>query len=271
MNQTTSKHLIALGLSGLLLASCSPGDSRDSASSSQSEEPQSQVASKSTESSSTEETSTSSSTEKSSMPEKAESESADDLPTQLQMDSEFVWLPSFFPEGTAPVSSEIVTNEPDEYDVLYMSEDSSRQVEVAGRIYPTQEAALQNIEETVNGSVSVPDNEEMSYDLGYGITGYIEGAAGNSYLGWQEGNWTFTIHSRLQDEWDVQGIAEKIVEHLESKFLPAPSQRGTVYINYSDKDTDPHIQILWNNDNRVYEVNTVQTPIDAIDIITSME
>jgi hypothetical protein len=37
-------------------------------------------------------------------------------------------------------------------------------------------------------------------DLGHGIKGFSEGAAGHSYLNWREGNWILQIHSLLKDQ-----------------------------------------------------------------------
>ncbi|AZP05573.1 hypothetical protein [Jeotgalibaca ciconiae] len=270
MTLASYKQLIALGFSGLLLASCSTEVPENSAESdSISEEIQSQETSNE-ESIGSEESSVSEELES----EEIESESqnsTDDIRSQFEMEDEYVLLPRYFPGFTTPTGVDIISNNPDIYDVVYRNEDGNQQIEVLSRIYDSQDGALQNIEEVINGSVAVPENEESAYDLGYGITGYGEAGAGNFYFGWEEGNWTFTIHSHLQDDWDVHGIATRMVEYLEENYLPAPSQRGTMYIDYPEKDRDPEVHVLWNVDNRVYEVSTVSTPIEAMDSIISME
>lgn len=43
------------------------------------------------------------------------------------------------------------------------------------------------------------DNGGQPVDLGYNITGYKQGAAGSSYLSWQEGNWSLVV--RLKYQW----------------------------------------------------------------------
>lgn len=41
------------------------------------------------------------------------------------------------------------------------------------------------------------DNGGQPVDLGYNITGYKQGAAGSSYLSWQEGNWSLVVRPQI--------------------------------------------------------------------------
>lgn len=50
---------------------------------------------------------------------------------------------------------------------------------------------------------------DMAVDLGHGIKGMSEGAAGSQYLTWQEGRWTLQIRSVSEDEMNNPGIAKK--------------------------------------------------------------
>ena len=46
-----------------------------------------------------------------------------------------------------------------------------------------------------NAVNQIIDNGGQPVDLGYNITGYKQGAAGSSYLSWQEGNWSLVVRA----------------------------------------------------------------------------
>lgn len=262
MELTLYKKIIFLGVSGLLLAGCSSGATENPTPSASQTAPSQSLA------------------ESSSAPESAGETSkdpeigtfvGDDL-SELLMQPEHILLPTYFPNNeTTAIDAQIVTNEADNYGLVYTYESGTRQIGVSGRIYGTEAAAVQNLEDTTNGAVAVPDNKQGAHDLGHGITGYGEAGSGNYYFGWQEGNWTFTIHSLPEEEPDVHAMAETIVAYLETHPLPAPTTKGTVYIDFAQEGLDPNIHILWNDGDRVYEMNTIQMPTDAFDILLSME
>ena len=49
--------------------------------------------------------------------------------------------------------------------------------------------------EAKNAVNQIIDNGGQPVDLGYNITGYKQGAAGSSYLSWQEGNWSLVVRA----------------------------------------------------------------------------
>ncbi|MBM6614828.1 hypothetical protein JTF06_07980 [Desemzia sp. RIT804] len=260
MTKVSYKPLIALGVCGMLLAGCSSdSDSESAESSTQIEEPESSES----------ETESSSSQEETSDASEEESESSEsELSSELEMDPAVVLLPTYLPENN---NASIVTNTENEYTVAYTDEQGNNLAAVSGIIYTDAGTALAEMEEKMNGAVSVTPNEETAVDLGYGITGYGEGAAGNQYFSWEEGNWDFTIHSLTMDEMDAPGIAKKIVDYLEENMLPAPSEKGMVLIDYPQGGETVSVDIMWQKENRVYELSTSQVPLEALEMVVSME
>lgn len=263
MKSILYKKLIFLGISGILFVGCSQGGGEDSAQISSSQ-------------------STEFLNENSSEVPKTESISpqnseigtfmGDDL-SQLLMQPEYILLPTYFPKNeTTAISVRILTNKVGNYAVIYTYERGTRQISLSGRIYETEAAALQNIDITTNAAVMVPNNAQEVHDLGHGITGYGEAYAGAYYFGWQAGNWIFTTHSLPGKESDIHTMAESIVKYFQTNPLPTPTTKGTVYLDFAQEEgMDANIHILWNDGNRVYEMNTIQTPSDAFDILLSTE
>lgn len=266
MKKVSYKPLIVFGICGTLLIGCSSeSDSESVDSSSQIEESQSNESSNSvsseTDSSSSQEESSDSSQEESKAPES-------EVRSELKMDSAVVLLPTYLPENNR---SNIVTNSEDDYTVAYTDEQGNDLASVSGTIYTDVNTALAEMEANMNGAVSVTPNEESAVDLGYGITGYGEGAAGSQYFSWEEGNWDFTIHSLSVDEMDAPGIAKKVVDYLEENSLPAPSEKGMILIDYPQGGESVSVDIIWQKENRVYEITTSQVPIEALEMVVSME
>lgn len=268
MTKVSYKPLLALGVCGILLVGCSSNsDSESAESSSQIEESQSSEPASSMSSES--ETESSSSQEESSDTSEEENESSEsEVGSELVMDPAVVLLPTYLPENN---NASIVTNSEDEYTVAYTDEQGNDLAAVSGTIYTDADTALAEMEAKMNGAVSVTPNEETAVDLGDGITGYGEGAAGSQYFGWEEGNWDFTIHSLTMDEMDAPGIAKKIVAYLEENSLPAPSEKGLILIDYPQGGDTVSVDIMWQKENRVYELSTSQVPLEALEMVVSME
>lgn len=78
------------------------------------------------------------------------------------------------------------------------------------------------------------DTNGQKMDLGHQITGYQQGAAGSSYLEWQEGNWRIRIRGNNIDGQEPLPLAKEIVAYLEENRLPAPEQFGKITIDMGD-------------------------------------
>lgn len=267
MTKVSYKPLAVLGVCGILLAGCSSdSDSEPAESSSQIEESQSSESASSM-SSETEADSSSSQEESSDTSEESES-SESEASSELKMDPAVVLLPTYMLENSR---ANIVNNNENEYTIAYTDEQGNDLACVSGTIYTDADTALTEMEAKMNGAVSVTPNEETAVDLGYDITGYAEGAAGNQYFSWEEGNWDFTIHSLSVDEMNAPGIAKKIVAYLEENSLPAPSEKGMVLIDYPQGGESVSVDIMWQKENRVYELSTSQVPLEALEMVISME
>lgn len=268
MTKVSYKPLVALGVCGILLVGCSSDpDSESAESSSQIEETQSSESASSM--SSETDTESSSSKEESSDASEVESASSEsEVSSELKMDPAVVLLPTYMLENSR---ANIVNNSEDEYTIAYTDEQGNDLAAVSGTIYTDADTALAEMEAKMNGAVSVTPNEETAVDLGYDITGYAEGAAGSQYFSWEEGNWDFTIHSLSVDEMDAPGIAKKIVAYLEENSLPAPSEKGMVLIDYPQGGESVSVDIMWQKENRVYELSTSQVPLEALEMVVSME
>lgn len=116
---------------------------------------------------------------------------------------------------------------------------------------------------------NIPD--EMSVDLGHGIKGMAEGAAGSQYLTWKEGRWTLQIRSVSEDKMNNPGIAKKMVEYLESHTLPAPKDKGFVNVEYPSGGKTVNVTISWQEGKQIHQLQTNQVPNDALGMVASVK
>lgn len=126
-------------------------------------------------------------------------------------------------------------------------------------------------EEAINAIENYREVDQTNTDLGYGIMGFIEGAAGHQYVSWNEGNWLIEIDFPSDPQYAVdtyengEAMAKAIVEYLESNTLPPPSQRGVISIRGFSEH--PETLIRWQQGETVYEIDQkVADPIDALQI-----
>ncbi|WP_117169246.1 hypothetical protein [Paraliobacillus sediminis] len=119
-------------------------------------------------------------------------------------------------------------------------------------------------------SINVESGEEMTLDLGFDIFGkYAEDNLRES-VNWQEGRWFLQVSSMISDKMDIENIATQIVEFLERKLLPAPTV-GYVFVAYDEGGNSVEVNIIWMNDNVVYQLETTEVPINALDMVVSVE
>lgn len=273
MKKKTIPQFLIIGLCGIMLIGCSNNDEPTGTSSSttESEEVESTDTTNSESSSAVSETSSeetaSSSTDQES--QETPSNEPNDISSEFKMIPELVLLPTTFPT-TEPssVTANLITNEGDNYTVSY-TDVQGELAEVTGTVYENPASASEELGTFLNGK-SVEPHEEGSSDLGYGITGYGEGAAGTQQFSWQEGNWLFSIRSVSEDQMDNPGIAKKIVAYLEEHYLPAPKDQGIVYIQYPQGGEEVNVDIRWQKNNIIYQLKTTRVPLDALEMVVSM-
>lgn len=189
-------------------------------------------------------------------------------------------LAEMYPEDTLPTYvltadlPEYVTaattgvDDQDNFNIFYYAEDTPYEVNdpavnrltpiasLTKTTYRTEEAAI----EAVNQVLDLQGDE---VDLGYDITGYLQGAAGSTYLNWQEGNWSLLIQANNMNEEDPVPLAESVVEYLEEVYLPEPSSVGQVRLSPAEGETYEDNTVVWQEDNVVYQVKHID-PMQAV-------
>lgn len=122
---------------------------------------------------------------------------------------------------------------------------------------------------------AAPDSDsipaDMAVDLGNGIKGMQEGAAGTQYLTWQEGRWVLQIQSLSEDRMDQSGIAQKMAEYLESNSLPAPDNAGRISAKYRQGGDTVQNIAAWNKGDVVYQIETQRVPLEALAMTVSVK
>lgn len=111
----------------------------------------------------------------------------------------------------------------------------------------------------------------MTVDLGHGIKGMTEGAAGSQYLTWTEGRWTLQIRSISEDNMNNPGIAKRMVEYLESHTLPAPKDKGFVNVEYPSGGKSVNVTISWQDGKQIHQLQTEQVPLEALGMVVSVK
>lgn len=127
--------------------------------------------------------------------------------------------------------------------------------------YGSKEEAAKEFEEDV-----VEDGLPVS--LGYGITGYRQGAAGSIYLNWREGNWHLSVQTSNIEGEDPVPFAKDVVEFLEKNFLPVPESLGEISFNLATKTLDSN-QLKLQKENVVYTIEH-QEPLAILKMAVSL-
>lgn len=118
-------------------------------------------------------------------------------------------------------------------------------------------------EEAAEAANQVLDLQGEEVDLGNDITGYMQGAAGSTYLNWQEGNWSLLVQANNMNEEDPVPLAQSVVEYLEEVYLPEPSNVGQITLRTSGEETYEDNTVVWQEGNVVYQVKHID-PMHAI-------
>lgn len=113
------------------------------------------------------------------------------------------------------------------------------------------------------------DTNGQQVDLGSRITGYQQGAAGSSFLEWQEGNWRMRIRGNNIEGQDPLPLAKEIVAYLEENSLPAPEQFGKITVDMGDT-TNRAVEVSWQEPKNAYTI-THQDPMSALKMAVSMK
>ena len=127
--------------------------------------------------------------------------------------------------------------------------DSSPYATLTKKTYASTDEAVSQIDYQNDAS----QGNLPKISLGYGLQATVNSGAGQRYLHWNEGNWSFTMHGSPVANEDPTTAARKAVTLLERYRLPAPSQRGSGRLETSAKAGFLTQSLTWNKDNVVYE------------------
>lgn len=112
--------------------------------------------------------------------------------------------------------------------------------------------------------------DQTNIDLGHGIKGLQEGAAGHEYLYWNEGDWLIKVDFPTNPQYKIDGydgseeMAKKVVDYLEKNYLPAPDDQGVITINGFKEH--PETVVKWQKGKTVYTITLKEKePFDALD------
>lgn len=115
----------------------------------------------------------------------------------------------------------------------------------------------------------VADYQGKPVDLGYGITGYQQGAAGSSFLTWAEGNWALLVRASNQEGENPKPLAVQVVNYLEQAMLPAPQSDGMIQLDVRPGTDYRANSVIWQKGKVVYKVYHAES-MQALAMAVSM-
>ncbi|QVI33886.1 hypothetical protein KG086_08705 [Lacticaseibacillus chiayiensis] len=98
--------------------------------------------------------------------------------------------------------------------------------------------------------------------IGDGIYAASQGAAGSSYLTWNEGRWTVTVKASTVNGEDPLPLAKQAVAWFAKNALPVPDEHGTVDLAVTHTNTRQN-QITWTEGNALYMISGLE-PLQTI-------
>ncbi|MFV0560513.1 MAG: hypothetical protein ACK5NA_07335 [Enterococcus sp.] len=228
-----------------------------------SKQPESTTTTKTSVAPSTSETTTSS---KESTQETTQSSQTQETTTLDELKSTYpnVVLPTTVPLSSNNVLSAATAQEGDTLSILYYGTPTKLPVNDASLNQSTPSASYQANGELNEFSI---DSSARAVDLGHSITGYQQGAAGSSYIEWQEGNWNIRVRASNLENQDPLPTAKEVVDYLETNALPAPT-KGFILIDMTQQSYEAN-QVNWQVGNQVYKVTNADS-IPALQMAVSM-
>ncbi|MBL1224705.1 hypothetical protein [Enterococcus sp. BWR-S5] len=280
------KKYIPLGLLILtigVLTGCNNGSENTTESTSKSSSETTVISSSSKESTSTPVSSTT--VESSKTPESTTTSSVATTTPASQAEQVLNELTSMFPSEALPNSiltgstknyiSAATTSAGDQanFNILYYAEEQPIQVNNTALNELKPIASMEKItfateEEAKNEVGKIEDYAGNTVDLGYGLTGYTQGAAGSSYLTWPEGNWNVTIKASNIDGEDAVPLGKEVVAYLEENMLPIPEPDGNIQLEIGENGDYQTNAVIWQKKNVVYKVHHFNA-MQAVKMATS--
>ncbi|ENQ3105222.1 hypothetical protein ACEOWJ_001188 [Bacillus cereus] len=114
----------------------------------------------------------------------------------------------------------------------------------------------------------VPSKDDpTAIDVGNGIKGFTEGAAGTMYLNFVKDHWAIFVKSPSTNKDENIPIAKSIVKQMEKTKLPTPNSYAVVEVDNRHKQN----RVYWQNGNTLYGIETSGSIEDAITIAAHFE
>lgn len=179
-------------------------------------------------------------------------------------------------EDSTEESAEEDTNDTEQKDESEKTDSSTENNPSEQGTDQVQEKEYSSEEEAIEAIEDYQELMDTNVDLGHGIEGFIEGAAGHQYVTWNEGNWYLEIDFPSDPQYAIEGyengedLARTIVDYLEDHMLPPPDERGLVKIRaFAD---EPETLIQWQEGTTVYEIDgETADPIDTLQIAVDVQ
>mgnify|MGYP001425604582 CR=1 FL=1 len=94
------------------------------------------------------------------------------------------------------------------------------------------------------------------------ISAVKQSGAGQTYLQWNEGNWSIAVHGSDVNNTDPTSLAKQVANMFESYSLPAPNKYGS--IQFEADQSGRSQKISWQSGNIVYTLTTTTPQIGII-------
>lgn len=130
---------------------------------------------------------------------------------------------------------------------------------VSKKTYATNNEAKQAV-----GHTDPQTTGSKPVDLGHGIKGYPDAGAGNKYLNWNEGRWSFVVHAINDGKSDYEPLAKEVVAKLEKETLVIPHEVGDMKLDSEKNNRVDANTVSWQEGKSVYTI----TSSDAIEAVT---
>lgn len=175
---------------------------------------------------------------------------ADNLPTSILTAN----TKKYISAATTPITEKA------NFRILYYAEDqpinvNSSELNSLRPITSFEKETFISADEAKNIVGKLEDYSGQEVDLGFGLTGYQQGAAGSSYLTWAEGNWNLTIKASNIEGENPVSLGKDIVNYLEKNTLPAPNTDGTLQLEAGENGEYQTNSAVWQEQTIVYKIH----------------
>ena len=184
-----------------------------------------------------------------------------------------VVMPSAIPHAGGSYLNIASTGDTDNFSILYYAMDqplimNHKDLNHEKPFASFKKTTYQTVGQAKDAVDYVYDDGGKKVNLGHNIAGYMQGAAGSSYLNWKEGNWALTVRASNVEGQDPVPTAKEVVEYLEKAFLPVPKSVGMITIDLASEKNYQAGTVTWQRDQVVYTASD-EDPLSALEMAVS--